>query len=98
MPDWTLRVYHDSSLDTSYKCELECFAIRSENEQFEEDQEIGKKDFVDRNLKFLDNIDFCNIDQLPYDLVDKAWTADYMHDATWVCIDLEMSFKLIQTC
>ena len=31
---------------------------------------------------FLDNVDFCNVEKLPYD-TSKTWNARYMHGMTW---------------
>jgi hypothetical protein len=58
-PDWIIRINHDSSIDKSIICEMECLNY--------------------------DNIDFCNVEKLPYDLsgYSKEWNASHMHGMTW---------------
>lgn len=62
-PDWIARIYYDSSIDESILCELECLMYKSE--------QTGE-------MELINNIDFCNIEKLPYD-TRKTWNASYMH-------------------
>ena len=40
---------------------------------------------------FLDNVDFCNVEKLPYD-TSKLWNANYMHGMTWRWLPIGDSF------
>ena len=77
-PGWTLRVYHDNSIDHTVKCKLECLR--------------------DPNGTLLDNVDFCDIENLPglpfdnfpnqkdYEISSKylnAWNASFVHAMIW---------------
>lgn len=42
-------------------------------------------------LDYLDLVDFCNVEELPYDL-DKTWNANYMHGMTWRWLPVGDSF------
>ena len=60
-PDWLIRIYHDSSIDDSIICQLEC---------------------LKHNNQLLDNVDFCNVYNLPQSLI-KEFNASYMLPMTW---------------
>lgn len=70
-PDWTMRVYHDDTIDKDIICEKQCLSDEKNN--------------------VYDNIDFCNINQIPHDLVN-IWSADYMLPMTWRWLPLGDDF------
>ena len=37
----------------------------------------------DEKSKLLDNVDFCNINNIPNDLPSKTWSCDYTHSMKW---------------
>jgi hypothetical protein len=43
---------------------------------------------------FIDNVDFCDIQELPFDIFDKqsAWSAGFIHAAMWNWLPLGDSF------
>lgn len=71
-PGWTIRVYHDESIDKSIICEKQCFR--------------------DKNDSLFDNIDFCNINQIPYNDLTSTWNGDYMLPMTWRWLPLGDDF------
>ncbi len=37
----------------------------------------------EKSGKYMDNIDFCNINEIPYGFPNKTWNAQYMHSMKW---------------
>lgn len=62
-PNWIIRVHHDSSILHDFICEMECLT------------------YLDESLnshRYVDIIDFCDIEHLPYD-TSKTYNVSYMH-------------------
>ena len=65
-PNWSLRFYHKNTLSQAAKCEIQCKKLTLN----------AKHEF------FYDIIDFCSVDDLPFNLFNK-WSANYMQEETW---------------
>lgn len=75
-PNWIIRVHHDNSIDKSVICEIECLKFNSTETNGEE---------------YLDIIDFCNIEELPFDF-ERSWNASFMHGMSWRWLPIGDSF------
>jgi hypothetical protein len=73
-PNWIMRIYYDRSIDMSIICEIECLMY---DEKSKAEESSGNKVPL-----FLDNVDFCDIENIPYD-TSKWWNASYMHGACY---------------
>lgn len=62
-PGWLVRVYFDHTIDEEFICETECLTYFNENT---------------KSVEYLDIVDFCDIEQLPYDTI-KVFNYSYMH-------------------
>ena len=67
-PQWTIRIYHDGSIDQAKICELECL------KEFANDtgEYVDNVDFCDVNKLPLDLFD-----------ASKTWSAGYLHAMKW---------------
>lgn len=62
-PNWTVRIHYDSSIFPEFICEIECMTYVDEASGHE---------------VFIDIVDFCDIERVPYDTT-KSFNASYMH-------------------
>lgn len=86
-PDWFIRIYHDSSIDESIICELECLKM---DKRLEENKSNSSNS---QNYEYYDIVDMCNIEKLPIDFnIKNTWNASYMHGMTWRWLPLGDSF------
>jgi hypothetical protein len=64
-PEWTIRIHYDNSISTSAICEIECL-------------KYSHADDDDGREGYLDNVDFCDVERLPFDFA-TTWNASFMH-------------------
>jgi hypothetical protein len=94
--DWTIRIYHDDTIDQNIKCKLECL----------------KDDEEEKDAKYLNNVDFCRITRMPiiskedrdywrrggdyfafYAFASYSWwNAKYLHGMKWRWFPIGDSF------
>lgn len=67
LPDWTIRVYHDNSIDKSVICEKQC--LEHKTTKILENQ-------------YYDNIDFCDVEKIPHTF-HNTWNGIYMLPMSW---------------
>ena len=75
-PNWIIRIYHDSSIEKSLICDIECLKYQNKKT---------------KKYGYLDNVDFCNVERLPYDLL-KTWSAEFVHAMSWRWLILADNF------
>ena len=72
-PEWTIRIYHDHSIDMSKICELECLKEFDDTGEY-----IDNLDFCDVNKMPLDLFNSSN-----------TWSAGYLHAMKWRWVGLK---------
>lgn len=83
-PDWVVRIYHDSSIDKSIICDLTCL----------KDSTVINGS-VNEDAVYLDNIDFCLVEKLPFDTVN-TWNTSYMHGIYFFPDNMTLINKIIR--
>ena len=71
-PDWSIRIYHDDTIDKSIICRFEC-ALEQRNQS---DNQM---------VIFHENVDFCNVNELPKkdNFLAMFFNANYMLPMSW---------------
>lgn len=77
LPGWTIRVYHDSSIDESVVCKKIC--LKQPAGSLKDNDTKNETNHVD---KYYDNIDFCDVEKLPYGF-ESTWSGVYMIPMSW---------------
>lgn len=81
-PKWIVRVYYSSSILSQRQiCTKQCLK-RTQSES---------KDDKDVVLAKYENIDFCNVDEIPLGIVDK-WSGDHLTPMSWRWLPLGDDF------
>jgi hypothetical protein len=105
MPEWTIQIYYDGSVYDNKDdiiCKIECMMFNNfdmiveEINAAEEEKVASKK--RPHQEGYIDNVDFCDIQELPFQMIGKegeggtVWSAEYMHAAAWKWLPLGDSF------